>query len=281
DYEWLGDDMKTLKAVADGSHAINKRLSAAKKPVVILGQQILRSSDATNAYDLVKYIAHKFNAEFNVLHTSASQVAAFDLGLRPDSELKLEDNGEPALVWLFGVDDRGFRVPKNTFLIYQGHTGEVGASQADVVLPGAAFTEKQSIYANLEGRAQQTLAAITPPSMAREDWKIVRAVSEITNHTLAYDTLIGLRQRMKELAPNLVYCNENVRMRAIRPPVAEGQAAQPTVNAALRLSVKLNELLDYYQTDVISRSSPTMAKCVVALRKELEKRAEDQRLSAN
>jgi len=109
----------------------------------------------------------------------------------------------------------------------------------------------------------------------------VRAVSEITNHTLAYDTLIGLRQRMKELAPNLVYCNENVRMRAIRPPVAEGQAAQPAVNAALRLSVKLNELLDYYQTDVISRSSPTMAKCVVALRKELEKRAEDQRLSAN
>ncbi|CAG2122625.1 unnamed protein product, partial [Medioppia subpectinata] len=203
--------MKTLKAVADGSHAINKRLASAKKPLIILGQQILRADGDTNAYDLVKYIAHKHNVEFNVLHSNASQVAAYDLGLRNDCEFTLEDNGDPALIWLFGVDDKNFKTPKNTFLIYQGHTGEFGASQADVVLPGAAFTEKQSIYANMEGRAQQTLAAITPPSMARNDWKIVRAVSEITNHTLGYDSLIELRQRMKELSPNLVYCNENTR----------------------------------------------------------------------
>lgn len=153
---------------------------------------------------------------------------------------------------------------------FKGHNGDIGANQADVVLPGAAFTEKQSIYENMEGRSQQALAAITPPVMARIDWKIVRAVSEISNHTLPYDSLIGLRQRMKQLSPNLVYCNENIRMEAIEPP-KEGLVL-PKVNPSLRLTTKLIDLLDYYQTDVISRASPTMAKCVLALRKEIEKR---------
>ncbi|XP_054156605.1 NADH-ubiquinone oxidoreductase 75 kDa subunit, mitochondrial-like [Oppia nitens] len=281
DYDWLGDDIKTLKSVANGTHPISKKLASAKKPIIILGQQILRSNnDNSNAYDLVKQIADKHpNIEFNILHSNASQVAAYDLGLRNGSELNLEDNGEPALVWLFGVDDSQLKIPQNnTFLIYQGHTGEIGANRADVVLPGAAFTEKQSIYVNLEGRSQQTLAAITPPSMARIDWKIVRAVSEICNHTLGYDSLLGLRQRMKQLSPNLVYCNENLKIDAIRPP-SGGPVSPKAANDSIRLRTKLADLLDYYQTDVISRASPTMAKCVVALRKEIDKRggAADER----
>ena len=119
DYDWLGDDIKTLKAIADGKHEINKKLVSAKKPVIILGQQILKSNDSSNVYDLVKYISNKFNAQFNVLHSNASKVAAYDLGFRNDSELNLEDNGEPALVWLFGVDDQNLKAPNNTFLIYQ------------------------------------------------------------------------------------------------------------------------------------------------------------------
>ena len=119
DYEWLGDDIKTLKAVANGKHAINKKLVSAKNPVIILGQQLLKGTDSSNAYDLVKYISNKFNAKFNVLHSNASQVAAYDLGFRNDTELTLEDNGDPALVWLFGVDDKNLKVPSNTFLIYQ------------------------------------------------------------------------------------------------------------------------------------------------------------------
>ena len=114
--------------------------------------------------------------------------------------------------------------------------------------------------------------------MARIDWKIVRAVSEISNHTLPYDSLIGLRQRMQELSPNLVYCNENIRMEAITPP--NDGLVLPKVNPSLKLTTKLIDLLDYYQTDVISRASPTMAKCIVALRKEMDKR-DQKRVSSN
>lgn len=129
--------------------------------------------------------------ELNVLAANASQVAAFDLGLKPSSERDLSDNGEPSILWLANVDDGQLKIPKNAYVIYQGHNGDVGAGQADVILPGAAFTEKTATFVNLEGRTQSTNAAVTPPSMAREDWKIVRAISEVANLVLPYDTLIG------------------------------------------------------------------------------------------
>jgi len=122
------------------------------------------------------------------------------------------------------------------------------------------------------------LAAITPPSMARIDWKIVRAVSEIANHTLNYDTLIDLRQRMEQLSPNLVNYNKNIRNESISSPV---ETPLPKVNDSIKLRPKLRELLDYYQTDVISRASPTMAKCVVSLKKEIEKRAQRKQIGVN
>jgi len=119
DYEWLGDDMAALHAIASGKHPINKRISSAKNPIIVVGQQILRSNEPSNAYDLVKCISDKFGAKLNVLHSNASQVAAFDLGFRPDSQLEIDDNGEPAVIWLFGVDDSKIKIPKNCFLIYQ------------------------------------------------------------------------------------------------------------------------------------------------------------------
>jgi NADH dehydrogenase (ubiquinone) Fe-S protein 1 len=120
DYEWLGDDVSALKSIADGNNAINKIMSSAKNPIIIVGQQILsQNNQHSNAYDLVKYISQKFGTQLNVLHSNASQVAAFDLGFRPDSQLRLDDNGEPAVIWLFGVDDSRITIPKNCFLIYQ------------------------------------------------------------------------------------------------------------------------------------------------------------------
>ena len=156
------------------------------------------------------------------------------------------------------------------FLINQGHTGDIGATQADLVLPGAAFTEKQGTYANMEGRAQQTLAAITPPSLARVDWQIVRAMSELSNHTLQYDNLIQLRSRMAQMSPSLVQYNKNVLSAAQKPPA--GKNEPPKVVSNLKLTPLLNELADFYQTDAISRASSTMAKCVQAVSKEINKR---------
>ena len=147
----------------------------------------------------------------------------------------------------------------------------MGANQADLVLPGSAFTEKQGTYVNLEGRAQQTLAAITPPSMARVDWHIVRAVSELSNHTLPYESLIQLRARMSQIAPNLVQYNKNQAPVTVKPPQS-GAQEQLKIGANQKLAPLQRELVDYYQTDVISRASATMSKCVQAVTKELNKR---------
>ncbi len=148
----------------------------------------------------------------------------------------------------------------------------MGANQADLVLPGAAFTEKQGTYLNMEGRAQQTLAAITPPSLARVDWHIIRAVSELANHTLPYENLVQLRDRMAVLSPTLVQYNKNVLNKAAKPTKAAGGDQQPKVVSNGKLVPVMRDLADYYQTDVISRASATMAKCVQAVTKENTKR---------
>lgn len=130
----------------------------------------------------------------------------------------------------------------------------------------------------MEGRAQQTLAAITPPSMARVDWHIVRAVSELSNHTLEYETLVQLRARMAKLAPALVQYNKNLSPAAANKEQASqsnnssGNSPPPKVGSNQKLNPLLRELTDYYQTDVISRASATMAKCVQAVTKEQTKR---------
>lgn len=119
DYTWAGDDVNTLSQIYNGNHPIVQKLKAAKNPVVILGQQIVKTISPSNAYDFAKAIASKYNADFNVLHANASQVAAFDLGFKPSSELSVKDNNNPAVLWLFGVDDTNLSIPKNCFVVYQ------------------------------------------------------------------------------------------------------------------------------------------------------------------
>ncbi|KAH7639614.1 nadh-ubiquinone oxidoreductase subunit g-like protein [Dermatophagoides farinae] len=276
DYTWLGDDLNTLNQIYSETHPVVKKLKAAKKPVIILGQQILKSENSNDSiYSAVKSISEKFNADFNILHANASQVAAFDLGFKPSFEMNLEDNNRPTVMWLFGVDDAGLQIPKNCFVVYQGHNGDIGANQADLVLPGAAYTEKQGVYVNMEGRAQQTLAAITPPLMARNDWYIVRAVSEISNRTLPYENLSGIRQRMSQLVPSLTDFNKNIQPIAIQPPSLSTRSTIKSETMKIlsnkKLTPMMKELADYYQTDIISRSSSTMAKCVQAVQKENNK----------
>jgi NADH dehydrogenase (ubiquinone) Fe-S protein 1 len=269
DYNWLGDSMSTLNEIASGKHEFVERIRQAKRPVIILGQQVLKGNEHTQVYDTVRAISEKYGVELNVLHANASQVAAFDLGLKPSTERVVDTSGEASLLWLIGVDDANIEVPNNCFVIYQGHNGDICANSADVVLPGAAFTEKQGTYASMEGRVQQTQVAITPPNMARPDWKIIRAVSELANHTLPYDNLLGVRERIKQLAPHLVYGQSR--------PLEKATLKAPTASSApgpsnAKLLPKLKVLLDYWQTDAISRSSSTMAKCVTATQKEFTKR---------
>ena len=270
DYEWLGDSVSTLREIRDGRHPYAKKIQSAKRPILVLGQQILKGSTESDVYQIARTTCQQLGLELNILHSNASQVAAFDLGFKPSSQLKESGaKGDASVLWLIGVDDANLKAQENCFVIYQGHTGETGAAMADVVLPGAAFTEKQTTYANLEGRAQQTLVAVTPPHMAREDWKIIRASSEMANVTLPYENLLGIRERLRQLAPHLVVGHSRqLEKPSLRPPPSGKSAISNTV--ALIPWQKL--LRDFWQTDSVSRASPTMAKCVAAVNKEYENR---------
>ena len=276
DYDFLGETLSTLKQLGEGKHPFVEKIRKAKRPILILGQQILKGSENSEVYSVARQVAEKLGLELNILHANASQVAAFDLGFKPSSERVVDNKDDPSVLWLIGVDDASLTVPQNCLVVYQGHNGDVGASSADVVFPGAAFTEKQGTFVNMEGRVQQTLAAITPPVMARDDWKIIRACSELANYTLPYDNLIEIRERMRELAPHLVVgFAQQLEKPSLRPPrQAESTTSTKSGKTSAPLLPKLKLLQDYWQTDAISKSSPTMAKCVAAVAKEYERRGQ-------
>jgi NADH-quinone oxidoreductase subunit G len=198
---------------------------------------------------------------FNILHTAAARVGALDLQFLPGADGKSMPemlNGGVDVLWLLGADEFATsQISAKTFVIYQGHHGDAGAARADVILPGAAYTEKSGTYVNLEGRVQTGFQAASPPGDAREDWKILRAVSAYLGHALPYDTLPQLRARLGDVNP-VFAANGTVRRLAgtnSEPPAAAGSITDaPFVPA----------VTNYYQTDPISRASPTMAACVAA-----------------
>merc|ERR1712227_1093247 len=167
--------------------------------MVVLGMSGLRREDApavkAAVAKLVKNVPNLLTDSWNgvnVLHTAAARVGALELGFVPSGE-----TSSPDFVYLMGADDyvEG-SVPDGAFVIYQGHHGDAGATRADVILPGAAYTEKHGTYVNTEGRVQRAKRAKTPIGDAREDWAIIRALSEVCGRPLAYDDLDGVRARM-------------------------------------------------------------------------------------
>lgn len=280
EYDHLGESIDVVQKLIDGKHAASKQLANAKNPAIIFGQQLMKSTQSGapgSLYQMVRKLADKYNAQFNVLTGSASHNGALDLGFKPSTERVVNQNqqsNDAKITWLFGVDDEKLSLPKNSYVIYQGHTGDIGASQADLILPGLAYTEKQATYVNMEGRVQQTQAAISAPNMCREDWKIVRALSELLDKPLPYDSLFELRERINDLAPHLVQ-HSTLRLppATILDPrrkqlLASKQSPAPTKSLLnSKFKPKLIDMLNYYQTDAISRNSKTMAKCVEAVTK--------------
>jgi len=276
DYDHLGDSPDILKQLADGTHPFAKRLASAKKPAVIIGTEALQRPDGAalmaNAQKLAQDIKIKSGCGpnwrvLNVLHKVASQVAALDIGYKANvSSIKEQ---KPDVLFLLGADSGSLTradLPENCFVIYQGHHGDKGAEMADLILPGAAYTEKQATYVNMEGRAQQTIAALTPPGMARVDWKIIRAISEVLGETLPYDNIQEIRGRLNQVSPNLTRYGlvEEANFFAQAAELAATQEKLALSKDPIDVSQKL--LTDYYMTDTISRASPTMAKCVQAVK---------------
>ena len=197
-----------------------------------------------------------------MLHECASAVAALDLGFVPSG-----DTSRPAdFVYNLAADDYDDEeIPSSAFVVYQGHHGDKGAARADVVLPGAAYTEKQGTYVNFEGRVQQTKAAISAPADARDDWKIVRAVSEVMGTSLPYDDVQDVNDRMCAISPTFkpTYRNKP-HVGAVWLNGEYSKTLKGQVNGEpLQTSVAM-----HYMTDVISRASPTMARVVRARTEE-------------
>lgn len=277
EYEHLGDCAASLEKLCSGSHPFSSRLASAKRPMIVVGQAVLGQAQGGVMYAKLCQLAQQLRGSIdpswrvlNVLHRVAGQVAALDLGYSAGVAAVREQ--QPKLVYLLGADEGAITredLPSDTVIIYQGHHGDVGASIADIVLPGASYTEKTATYVNMEGRAQTTNAALTPPAMAREDWKIIRALSEVTGVPLPYDEISEVRDRMTQIAPNLTRYGdvEEANYFAQAADLAKSVASGASAGSEL-LQPAITQLEDFYMTDAISRASPTMAKCIAAVKKE-------------
>ncbi len=259
-YRHCGDTPAALAAVKNGRDPFENVLKSAKKPMFIVGAGALARPDGGAIHRVVRELAQHFNAiredwnGFNVLQLAAARTGGLDLGFLPQEggvgARKMFD-GNMDVVWLLGADEIDPDKFGSAFIVYQGHHGDVGARHADVIFPGAAYTEKTGIYVNTEGRPQMALQAAFPPGDAREDWKIIRAFSDVFGTPLAFDTLMQLREKMVGVAPHL----EALGLVEPAPMAAFGLTGSVSGEPFAPV------VKDFYRTDPISRASPTMAKC--------------------
>jgi len=276
--EHLGAGPQTLKEIADGSHAFCEILKAAERPMLILGQGALARADGAAVMAAARQIAGNtgmVSADwngFNILHTAAARVAGLDLGLVPGEGgrdvagiLDGAAAGEIEVVYLLGADEIDTSKLANAFVIYQGHHGDAGAHAADVILPGAAYTEKDGTYANTEGRVQRGRRATFPPGDAREDWAILRALSDVLGKTLPYNNILELQVHMAKTAPALAEI-DTLAPSSWRDYGTSGEMENAPFESPIR---------NFYMTDPICRASETMAACTETFVRNGEKTGTD------
>jgi NADH-quinone oxidoreductase subunit G len=238
-------------------------LKAAKNPMVILGRGALARRDGLAVLAAAWQVAVAANAlrpdwhGFNLLHLFGGQVGALELGFLPGPQgkpLGAMLNGGVDALWLLGAD--GFDpalIPAETFVIYQGHHGDRAAARADVILPGAAYTEKDGTYVNTEGRAQRAWLSVHAPGEAREDWRIIRAAGEGLGIRLPFDDLAQLRAAMLNAAPALA---EPFATRGCMDTTSP--AGDPTQMSDAPFALPIRQ---YHLADAIARASDVMAEC--------------------
>jgi NADH-quinone oxidoreductase subunit G len=272
--EQIGD-ADVLSSIVDGSHAFAKVLKDAKRPMVIVGPGAMARADGLAIVHLAAKIAADTGAigpagtaaeggwiGFNVLHTAASRVAALDLKFLKGRDmagiLAGASKGEIDFVYLLGADEFDTNKLGDAFVVYQGTHGDVGAHRADVILPGAAYTEKEGLYANFEGRVQRAERAAFPPGEAKEDWAILRALSDVLGKRLPYDDREGLRCAIAADAPHFDVHNEAPAHVGANPAIWNAIGTAGAIDAKLPLASPIS---DFYLTNPIARASATMAEC--------------------
>ena len=257
EYNYLGSGPDTLAGFASHPPADKH------KPMLLIGQGALARADgaavlamAAKAAVSLGVVKDGWNG-FCVLHTAAARVGGLDLGFVPGEggldALAMAKANALDVLFLLGADE--IAIAPGAFVVYQGTHGDIGAHRADVVLPGAAYTEKSGTYVNTEGRVQMADRANFPPGDAREDWAIIRALSDVLGHKLPFDSLSGLRQTLYAQHPHLAQLDE------IAPADAVGILALAEAGGAPGKAAFVNAIADFYLTNSIARASAVMAEC--------------------
>jgi NADH-quinone oxidoreductase subunit G len=258
-YDYLGAGPQTLAEVAAGTHEFGSILKKAERPLVIVGMGALARPDGAAVAALAAQVARGtagWNG-YSVLHTAAARVGALDVGFVPGaggmSAPQMTAPGALDLIFLLGADE--VDIPPDAFVVYIGTHGDRGAHRADVILPGAAYPEKSGIYVSTEGRVQMAGRASFPPGEAREDWAILRALSDVLGHKLPSDSLAQLRQALFRAHAHLQ------RVGQIAPGEAADVAALAGRGGSVEKTAFGSAVEDFYLTNPIARSSIIMAEC--------------------
>jgi len=263
EYDYLGAGTDTLSELASGKHSFADVLKGAKHPIVLVGAGSLSRHDGAAVLALAAKVAAGVGAlkdgwnGFAVLQDTASRAGALDIGFAAGkgglSLAQMTTFGTLDVLFLLGADE--VKVPDGTFVVYIGTHGDRGAHRADVILPGAAYTEKSGLYVNTEGRAQIASRAAFPPGEAREDWAIVRALSDVLGKKLPYDSLQALRQALFKAVPHLM------RIDQIEPGKADDVKALAGKGGKIDKTPYKSSVEDFYLTNPIARASAVMAEC--------------------
>jgi len=259
-YDYLGAGADTLAGLAKSKFA--EALKAAEYPLILVGAGALARKDGTTIASLAAKAAVEFGAikdgwnGFSVLHCVASRVGALDLGMVPGKsglDVAQMTKGGVDVLFLLGADE--IDVAQGAFVVYIGTHGDRGAHRADVILPGAAYPEKTVLYVNTEGRVQMVSRAAFPPGDAREDWAILRALSDVLGHKLPYDSLGALRQAVFAAHPHLM------RIDQITPADAVAIEALAKLGGAPDKAPLRSPVTNFYLTNPVARASAIMAEC--------------------
>jgi NADH-quinone oxidoreductase subunit G len=262
-HDYLGAGADSLSDLAAGKHSFAEVLKNAKNPIVLVGADAAARHDGSAVLALAAKLALDVGAikdgwnGFAVLQDTASRVGALDIGFTPGAggltSVEMTTFGTLDVLFLLGADE--IKAPDGTFVVYIGTHGDRGAHRADVILPGAAYTEKSGIFVNTEGRVQMANRAGFPPGEAREDWAIIRALSEALGKKLPYDSLPALRQAIFKAIPRLMRIDQ----------IEAGSAADVKALAGkggnVEKSVFKISFEDFYLTNPIARASAVMAEC--------------------
>jgi NADH-quinone oxidoreductase subunit G len=256
-YQSLDGNTETVKKIIEGKHEVSDLIKQAKKPMIIMGQSALKSKSSKYIFESIKQfldennkLSNDWNA-LNIISENASTVGAFDLGVYKTTDgdnevLKDLEDHKFEIVYLLGLDTINFE-KKNEFIIYQGSHGDKGAEIADIILPGAAYTEQNGYFTNLEGKLQKAYKASYPPELAKDDWVIINELAESMNHRKLFNDKDELDSSLINQINLHIEKNNSLTSSKVKELIFENEL------------IKIDN--DYYYSNVIARASKTMSEC--------------------